>query len=231
MDDRERFIVAQAFVAGREEGVKRSTRAFILGVVLGALAVVWTATALAQVPPQAEAYRRDLTRTAQSVWGMDAPVALLGAQIEQESAWNPQAVSPAGAMGLAQFMPRTAADMARRYDVGPANPFDPRWAMHAQSIYLRELHGLVGAVNESERYAFALAAYNGGLRHVWTRQDMSPAPGRCINATCDIRPPGVSASNQRQNRDYSRRVLLVLMPRYHAAGWGGPALHARYGGI
>ena len=102
--------------------------------------------------------------------------------------------------------------------------------MHAQSVYLRELRGLVSNTrNESERMAFALSAYNGGLGHVRRRQALSPDPGRCLGLTCDIRPPGVSAANQAENRAYPRRILLVLMPRYHAAGWGGPALHARYG--
>jgi 4-hydroxybenzoate polyprenyltransferase len=52
-------------------------------------------------------------------------------------------------------------------------------------------------------------------------------PARCLGATCEINP-GISASNQKEDREYSRRIILVLMPRSHAAGWGGPALHARY---
>ena len=206
-------------------------RWFALGLVAGiVVTLLWAGQAAAQVPPVAEQYRRELTRIAISVWGLDAPVALLAAQIEQESAWRPNAISPVGAAGLTQFMPATARDVSERYRLGPATPWDPRWAMHAQSVYLRELRGLVSNTrNESERMAFALSAYNGGLGHVRRRQALSPDPGRCLGLTCDIRPPGVSAANQAENRAYPRRILLVLMPRYHAAGWGGPALHARYG--
>lgn len=205
-------------------------RAFLLGFVAGVVAsIVWAMSAHAQVPPVAERYRHDLVRIAQSVWGLDAPTSLLAAQLQQESGWRPDAVSRVGAQGLAQFMPATGRDVAARYGGGPSNPFDPRWSMQAQSRYLRELWMSIRAINESERFAFALAAYNGGLGHVRSRQSMSDDPGRCLHATCDIRPPRVSVANQAENREYPRRILLVLMPRYHAAGWGGPALHARYG--
>jgi soluble lytic murein transglycosylase-like protein len=178
------------------------------------------------VPPVADTYRRDLTRIAQSVWGMGAPVSLLAAQIEQESAWRPGAISRVGAAGLTQFMPATAQDIGRRHIGGPPNPFDPRWSMTAQSHYMRELLVEIVARNESERFAFALSAYNGGLRRVHRRQALSAEPGRCINASCDINP-GIRPAAQRENREYPRRILLVLAPRYHAAGWGGPDIYSR----
>ena len=218
-----------AFIQGRQHPtLVAKLRWLLIGVVLGIVSTLWWAAAAAQVPPAAEAYRRDLVRAAQGVWGMDAPVSLLASQIHAESGWRPGAVSPAGARGLAQFIDATAADVARRYGGGPASPFDPRWAMTAQSRYMRELHGAVnGAANESERMAFALAAYNGGMRWVQRRRAASPTPERCFNAACDINP-GITAANQRENRAYPRRIILELLPRYHAAGWGGPAYHARY---
>jgi hypothetical protein len=100
--------------------------------------------------------------------------------------------------------------------------------MRAQSIYMRELHAQIEANNESERFAFALSAYNGGLRRVRTRQDRSVDPGRCLYSTCDINP-GIAPSAQRENAEYSRRIMLVLGPRYHAAGWGGPDYFSRFG--
>jgi len=217
------------FIEGRRHPTLASkVRWLLIGFTLGIVSTLWAASAAAQVPPAAEAYRRDLVRVAQDVWGMDAPVSLLAAQIHAESAWRADAVSPAGAQGLTQFMRATAADVARRYGSGPANPFDPRWAMTAQARYMRELHGsIAGAANESERFAFALAGYNGGMRWVQRRRAASATPGRCFNAACDINP-GITAANQRENRAYPRRIILELLPRYHAAGWGGPALHARY---
>jgi soluble lytic murein transglycosylase-like protein len=231
-----RDLVAVAFAAGVERGrhapaLVRRVADCLRGVVLGVLLTLWWSGAFGQVPAAAEQYRRDLLRAAQGVWGMDAPVSLLAAQLHAESGWRPDAVSPVGALGLAQFMRATAADVARRYGGGPPNPLDPRWAMTAQSRYLRELHEAIsGAANASERMAFALAGYNGGARWVQRRRALSATPGRCLGAACDVNP-GVSEASQRENRAYPRRILLELMPRYYAAGWGGPALHARYTGV
>lgn len=203
--------------------IKTAIIAFLLGV---AAVFGWAGASAQEVPVAAEQYRRDLTRIAQSVWGLDAPVALLAAQIHQESDWNAGAVSRVGAGGLAQFMPATARDMGARYG-GPVNVFDPRWAMLAQSRYMRELLRAIDAVNPSERYAFALAGYNGGLGRVRQRQALSSDPRRCFGATCDINP-GIAPSNQTENREYPRRIMFRLAPRYHQAKWGGPDLHSRY---
>jgi soluble lytic murein transglycosylase-like protein len=230
------LVTTHAHAAGVRDGRRASSRwaflrGFVAGVLLAVLIIGW-AVAAAQVPARAEQYRRDLTRIAISVWGLDAPVSLLAGQIEQESGWRTDAVSWAGAKGLAQFMDATGRDVAARYGGGAPNPFDPRWAMMAQSRHMRELHGAIGRVrNDTERFAFALAGYNGGLRWVRARQALSTDPGRCLGLTCDINP-GIRASAQRENREYPRRILLVLAPRYHAAGWGGPDLfsHLAAGG-
>jgi hypothetical protein len=67
--------------------------------------------------------------------------------------------------------------------------------------------------------AFSLSAYNGGLGWVNRRKAASARPGVCFDATCDINP-GIHPANQRENREYPRRILLELEPRYAAVGFG-----------
>ena len=77
--------------------------------------------------------------------------ALLKAVIAVESAFNPRAVSRAGAQGLMQLLPVTA----RRYGVG--NAFDPEQNVLAGAQYLRDL-----LRRYNNNLELALAAYNAG---------------------------------------------------------------------
>jgi len=86
-------------------------------------------------------------------YNLDA--SLLHAIITVESGYNPQAKSPAGAIGLMQLMPDTAA----RYAV--KNIWDPLENLHGGARYLRDL--LVLFKNNLD---LTLAAYNAGERAV-----------------------------------------------------------------
>lgn len=180
----------------------------------------------AQPPREALRYQRDLVREARAAFGLDAPIAALAAQVHQESAWRADAVSPAGAVGLTQFMPATADWIGDLYaELRPADPRNPRWSLRAQARYMRWLLERTAARNDCESYAFALASYNGGLGWTKRRRAKAADPGRCLGAACDINP-GVSASSQRENRAYPRRVLFRWQPVYRP--WGGE-LCAAYG--
>jgi len=76
------------------------------------------------------------------------PVAFLTRLIWQESSFRPDTISPAGAQGIAQFMPKTA------YERGLANPFDPEEAIPKSAELLADLKRL------------AAAAYNAGAARV-----------------------------------------------------------------
>lgn len=76
------------------------------------------------------------------------------ATILQESAYDPGAVSSAGAVGIAQFMPETARDAG----VDPFDPFDALdGSAHVLGAYLRAYAGIY-----PDAHAAALAAYNAG---------------------------------------------------------------------
>lgn len=82
------------------------------------------------------------------------PAAWIRAVIAAESASDPHAVSPKGAMGLMQIMPETWDALRQRYALGD-NPFDPRANILAGTAYLREMLDRYGP----EEF---LAAYNAG---------------------------------------------------------------------
>jgi soluble lytic murein transglycosylase-like protein len=91
----------------------------------------------------------DLINAAAQKYGIDP--ALLKGLIRQESNFNPNAKSPAGAAGLCQLMPGTAAAL------GCSNPLDPAQAVDAGAKYLsQQLKAFGGDVRK------ALAAYNAG---------------------------------------------------------------------
>ncbi len=71
-------------------------------------------------------------------------------QINQESGFNPNAYSPAGAEGIAQFEPGTAAGLG-------INPWNPVQALQASARLMANYNRNYGG-----NYAMALAAYNGG---------------------------------------------------------------------
>ena len=98
--------------------------------------------------------------------GLDS--SLMAAVIWQESAFDPDARSPAGARGLMQLMPRTARTLARRLGtprMKTAELFDPAQNLKLGALYLKEMIDLFGG-----RVERALAAYNAGPTRVarWT---------------------------------------------------------------
>jgi murein DD-endopeptidase MepM/ murein hydrolase activator NlpD len=126
------------------------------------------------VPAGYELLLRQASRTCA---GVTAP--LLAAQIDVESGWNPGAVSPAGAQGLAQFMPATWAGQGVDGDGdGVSDPFNPADAIASQASFLCLL---LAAVSGDQRLGgdpldLALAAYNAGLGAVQRAGGIPPYP-------------------------------------------------------
>jgi len=105
---------------------------------------VFTDVPQAPVPPQ---YAVALAQAAASA---NISPSLLSALVWQESRWNPSAISPKGAIGLAQLMPATARNLG-------VNPADPVANLNGGARYLRQLLNQFGGDAE-----MALAAYNAG---------------------------------------------------------------------
>lgn len=95
-----------------------------------------------------DAYFEEAART------YNVPVALLIAMAKVESEFNPNAVSGAGAIGIMQLMPATAAGL------GVSDPYDPRQNIMGGAKYIAQ--NIEQFKNHSNGLELAIAAYNAG---------------------------------------------------------------------
>lgn len=100
-----------------------------------------------QPAPQGDPNFRTMANEAATAAGIDP--ALFHSLIDSESAWNPKAVSPKGAIGLAQLMPPTAKELG-------VDPNDPMQNLQGGARYLRQQIDRFGNPRD------ALRAYNAG---------------------------------------------------------------------
>ena len=164
-------------------------------------------------PPTAD----DVCRTLEQVAAENAlPVEFFARVIWQESRFNASAVSPKGAEGIAQFMPRTA-DWH-----GLTDPFDPIEALHHSAGYLRELRDRFGNLG------LAAAAYNAGPARVsaWlashrslpseTRNYVAIVTGWTADEWASPSPPQNAETTIPQGVPCTRLANLILAPKQEA---------------
>ena len=111
--------------------------------------------------------------------------------IQQESGFKPGVISPAGAQGIAQFMPRVATWL------GLADPLAPMTALHTSGSYLSSLLAQFGNAG------LAAAAYNAGPRRVrdWMsgRGGLPVRPGATFDGSPAVLRSGGDRVTFRQN--------------------------------
>jgi hypothetical protein len=129
------------------------------GSARGGAALAATSTSLPSFVPSR--YREPILRSA-ARWHV--PAALMAGQLMAESGFDPTAGSPAGAQGIAQFMPSTAAAY------GLTDPYDPVAAIDAEAHLMSDLLRQFGSPE------LALAAYNAGPAPVEACHCIPPYP-------------------------------------------------------
>jgi len=161
-----------------------------LFVMLALMALILPGRALAEGETIDQALCRMIEGAARS---HDLPVDFFTRLIWQESSFRTAVTSSAGAQGVAQFMPGTAAE--RRL----ADPFDPEQAIPKSAELLADLRTRFGNLG------LAAAAYNGGPARVeawvagrgslpWeTRNYVSAITGRTADAWADAARSGAPA--------------------------------------
>lgn len=110
---------------------------------------------------------------------------LMAAQCYQESGFDPQAVSWAGARGLMQIMPETAAHLG----LSMTQIYNPEQNISAAAGYIRELERTFSDVpGRMDRINFVLAAYNGGAGHVRDAMALAQKYGKNKYKWSDVSP-------------------------------------------
>ena len=121
---------------------------------------------------------------------------LLAAQCYQESTFDPQARSWAGACGLMQIMPKTADHLG----LARSKMFEPEANVAAAAKLIHELTGHFSDIGDRrERINFVLAAYNGGAAHIRDAMALTEKYG----------------GNKHRWTDVSRYVLLLMQEKYY----------------
>lgn len=121
---------------------------------------------------------------------------MLASQCYQESCFDPNAHSWAGACGLMQIMPSTADHLG----LAREQIYEPESNISAAARYMRELQVSFNDItNPAERLRFALAAYNGGVNHVRDAMALAAKYGGVAQRWSDVR----------------RYILLLQDARYY----------------
>lgn len=141
----------------------------------------------------------------------ESPLVL--AVVRQESAFQTDAVSSAGARGLMQLMPKTASDTARALNVTfvPDRLSEPEYNLKLGQAYLRDM-----IADFSGSYVLALAAYNAGPKRArdWLKAHGDPRAG------VDNAVDWIEMIPFEETRNYVQRVMENLQV-YRLKGNGG----------
>jgi len=134
----------------------------------------------AAIPPATQGVVPYLIQAGQLCPAVSAPELAAQVDVETGGIWNPDLVSPAGAEGLAQFMPGTWPTYGKDDDgTGNVSPFNPNDAVMAMGRYdcaLANATAPIAAATAAAPMDLMLAAYNAGLGAVQQANGVPPIP-------------------------------------------------------
>lgn len=134
---------------------------------------------------------------------------LFKAQLIAESNLNPNAVSPVGAIGVAQFMPDTWQDVIRELDYPlDSKATNPSLAIPAAAYYMaKQIEGWTSPRPEIDRYCLALASYNAGFGNMLDAQKF--ACGALGYAPIAYHLKSVTGGHSSKTTDYVKRIYSI----------------------
>lgn len=207
---------------------RHSYRGCTAALLLSLLAWLGWPSESEAVPRAADKYKRQFLGAYREVIGLDHP-ALLGAQVEAESAWIDGQVSSARARGLCQFIEPTALGIEKQNPgLGALGRYSPAWCARAQAYLMRDLFTAFGYKRTPcSGWLISLAGYNGSpstLRKEILMCDATPG--------CDSNRWFEHIATQRARAwvhwNESRAYVMRIFSRetdYVAAGWGASVCH------
>lgn len=132
-------------------------------------------------------------------------------QLRAESRLDPDAVSPAGAKGLAQFMPRTWIQIRNelhfpRY----TSAHTPEYAIIAGAYYMNKLINKWSAPRPLlDRYCLALASYNAGFGNMLEAQKCADNVNGYKEIIAELYQ--VTGKNSKETTTYVKRILALYI--------------------
>lgn len=150
--------------ASRPSGSRSSANRWRLLFIAACVSSALPCSSASSSPSFPRKYDREI-RQAAELYLPGLPWRLYKAQLYQESRLDPLARSPAGAEGIAQFMPATWGDMQRQLRLGaPRTAAGP--AIAAGAYYMAQLRRRWRAAAEWDRHRLAAASYNAGAGNI-----------------------------------------------------------------
>lgn len=130
---------------------------------------------------------------------------LLKAQCFQESRLNPLAVSPVGAMGLCQFMPNTAAELANKH-VELTDFWLPEVSIRASAYYMAQNYKFWSSPRPfMDRWMLALCNYNAGGGNCLKAQKLSG--GEILYSDIIEYLPDVTGHHSNETIEYVHNIV------------------------
>lgn len=163
-----------------------------------------------EFPPRfraCEPYRDQIRSAVKRYWGIYNYPAAWVAQLYQESLCRPDARSPVGASGLAQFMPATWREVSTQLRLPPnASPHDDV-AIRAGAFYMARMMGIWTSQRpRHERWRLGLASYNAGAGNIINAQ--RACNGARMWGQIQICLPRITGRNAEETRTYVERIQI-----------------------
>ena len=133
---------------------------------------------------------------------------LLKAQLWQESRLKPNAVSPVGAQGIAQFMPDTWEEWSKKAGYGlEITPFDVEAAIDVSAMYMAyQVESWHWPRPDIDRICLAMASYNAGLGNILDAQRRAGDPSSYSEIIEKL--PSVTGDHSAETIDYVKKILF-----------------------